>query len=122
MAELLRVIAVGHSAPRRSGGVAVLGSVELWTDAIVLRIAEVSSADPPPSPADAAPASSFVDWQVFDDLGNEYALSGGPMRGGVGRILGTLLYRPGVAENATRLRIVTPELADGVSIDVELKE
>jgi hypothetical protein len=47
MPELLRVIPVGRTVPEHAGGVIVVASVELWSDAVVLRTAEVT---PPPNP------------------------------------------------------------------------
>src|SRR5215217_5140549 len=89
MTELLKVIPVGCIVPRESGGVLVVASVELWSDAVVLRTVEVTPLSaPPPVRADAAPAAPRVEWQLTDDLGTEYQLSGSPpggVRGSSGR-------------------------------------
>jgi hypothetical protein len=123
MPELLRVIPVGRVVPEHSGGVIVVASVELWSDALVLRTAEVT---PPPSPARPQARGGFwppefvVDWQVSDDLGNQYELSGGPTGGAPGRIFGTVVCRPPAAVNATRLHIFAPQMAVEVPLDVRL--
>ena len=109
--------------PRESGGVLVVASVELWSDAVVLRTVEVTPLSaPPPVRADAAPAAPRVEWQLTDDLGTEYQLSGGAPGGARGRIFGTVLYHPGVAENATALRVFSPQMKAHTPIDVALSE
>ena len=125
MPELLRVIPVGRTVPEHSGGVIVVASVELWSDAVVLRTAEVM---PPPNPARPQarggffPAEFVVEWQVSDDLGNQYELSGGPTGGAPGRIFGTVLCRPPVAVNATVLRIFAPQMAVDAPLEVRLSQ
>jgi hypothetical protein len=112
---------VGRSVPRESSGVLIIASVELWSDAIVLRTAEVTpTSNPPPVRADASPAAPRVEWQLTDDLGSEYQLSGGPPGGARGRIFGTVLFHPDVADNATTLRIFSPQMEAEAPIDVVL--
>ena len=123
MTELLKVIPVGRTVPRQSGGALVVASVELWSDAVVLRTAEVTPLSaPPPVRADAAPAAPRVEWQLTDDVGTEYHLSGGPPGGARGRIFGTALYHPRVAENATTLRVFSPQMEAHSPIDVALSQ
>jgi hypothetical protein len=119
--QLLRVIAVGHTTPQRTGGVVVLASVEIWSDGVVLRTAEdTTRLEPSPPAPDFDPVESTTDWQLTDDLDNHYELSGGPAGGASGRIFGTVLYHPCVAANATTLRIVAPQMAVHAPIEVPL--
>ena len=123
MTELLKIIPVGRTVRRESDGVLVVASVELWSDAVVVRTAEVTPVSAPPSVrADAAPAAPRVEWQRTDDLGTEYQLSGGPPGGARGRIFGTVLYHPRVPNNATTLRIFSPHMEIQAPIDVVLSD
>ncbi len=119
MQVLERVIPVGARFEQGDRGWIVLGSIELWDDAIAVRFAQKVAPEAPSVPAPPEGGLGHLDWDISDDLGNEYRLHSA---GGSGNdpMLGVSVFTPRVDPSARLLRVFAPFMTREIPIEVEL--
>ena len=111
---LERVIPIAHTVYIDGGGRTVVCSLELWSNGVVIRDADVAQGRP-----EAQLDSPLNYFQVSDDLGTEYQMRGSGSGGGENMRLGQTTFKPAVSDGAKVLRITVPR-CDGPPLEVSL--
>jgi hypothetical protein len=110
-----RTIPIGRQFRTRNGGEAVLLSIDLWSDRIMLHFAyEVTT----PRLMGREGQPQFIGWSVTDDLGTSYRWGAGGGGGSDGFHHGYATVRPGVPDAANKLVITTPELSEPIEVQL----
>jgi hypothetical protein len=92
------------TGPDQGDAQAVITAAELHPDRVVLDCVSVVQEEPTPGMVDGQPARL----ELLDDLGTEYRPAGGGGNGDGDVRRWALIFRPGVPDGATYLRVVMP--------------
>jgi hypothetical protein len=117
-AELVRVIPLAREVHRGFGHRTVLISLEVWSGWLDLRFALLPE-DPPAAPP---VADVVLTWQVADDLGTDYELTGLATSGGRRLRIHQLGFRPAPPAAASTLTLTAsdPEGTKLAVVEIEL--
>ena len=115
MSELQRVIPIGQAVDLCDGDRLVITSIELWSEYIVVRYARARTTN-----LVSVKAITSWDWDVTDDLGNKYWITGGTWDTYV-PIFGHVFFAPAVADGAKTLRIHSSTMVSDERVDVALR-
>jgi hypothetical protein len=111
-----RVVPVGFRFRTRNGGDAILSTIELWSDRVLVYFAfEVTT---PPLAGPGGRPRIGPGFLLADDHGSTYRPSGGGAGGGRDLHFGRQEFRPAVPDGARMLYVSSPELLDPISISL----
>ncbi len=118
-----RVIPIAETRFVAAGGRTVIGSLEIWSDRLVLHYTLAGQGITPPDLPTQETQDEFMKgltWNARDDLGTTYQLCGGG-GGGDDRLQNhSLMLRPAPPAEATIIRFDVPADESGAPLEVGL--
>jgi hypothetical protein len=121
MEHCLQVTAINRRVEQVNDGWIALTSLEVWDDRVTIRfVQDHVDQFTVPEPGDT-PVTMFS-WDVNDDVGTTYQQAGGGGSGGAPDepMQGSISFTPAPPQNAARLLVFAPNMANEVPIEIEL--
>ncbi len=123
MSELQRVIPIAQAVDLRDGDRLVIASIELWSEYLVVRYArprtDHETGHGHGQGQGQGEAITSWNWDVTDDLGNRYWITGGTWDTNIA-IFGHVFFAPAVADDAKILHVHASPMVSDEGIDVAL--